>query len=151
MNIKMIAMGLVFVLAVMGASVGSSVYVAMYIAGQAQPVAEDAAPEMEPEAPPVYIRMEPFIVNFVQEEALRYLQLTIQLMTRDAEIETDIAAYRPEIRNALILLLSGHSYRELITREGKEAIREEIRLEVNNILKKEEGVESVYLTGFVMQ
>lgn len=153
MNVKVIMMGAVFAIIVIGASVGSSFFVAQYILENSPAIsAEGEAMAAEVEAPPIYVELDPFVVNFVQEEALRYLQLTVQLMSRDAKVVEDVDSYMPQIRNELILLLSGHAYGELITREGKETIREEIRVEINRILGLEDdGVESVFLTGFVMQ
>lgn len=157
MNMKTILIGAVFVIAVMGSSIGSSIYIAKMVVPPPAPVDgsgdEMAAPLKQtiPLKPPVYIKMDPFIVNFVQEGSLRYLQLTVELMSRDENIRTSIADFLPEIRNELILLLSGHSYTKLVTREGKEQIREDIHREVGRIIGNEKVIESVYLTGFVMQ
>ncbi|MEM7366362.1 MAG: flagellar basal body-associated FliL family protein [Pseudomonadota bacterium] len=157
MNMKTILIGVVFVLAVMGSSIGSSVYIAKMVVPPPAPV-EGAEGEMAPPPkqtiplkPPVYVKMEPFIVNFVQDGSLRYLQLTVELMSRDEDIRSSITDFLPQIRNELILLLSGHSYKKLVTREGKEQIREDIHREVGHIIGNDKVIESVYLTGFVMQ
>ncbi|XOV88299.1 MAG: flagellar basal body-associated protein FliL [Pseudomonadota bacterium] len=154
MNFKMILVGVAFLLAVMGSSVGTAIYVAKVIVPEqvAMSVGGDAVVEVPVEvAPAIYVELEPFIVNFTQDEALRYLQLKVQIMSRDAKVIEAVNTHIPEVRNELILLLSGHSYHELVTREGKETIRTQIRQEVNRILGSEDAVESVFLTGFVMQ
>ncbi len=149
----------VAVLAVLGASIGTSIFLVNYLveekladaavseAGDEEAVAEEAAVK----EPPVYLPLDPFIVNFVQDGALRYLQITLELMSRSNDIIEQTKENIPEIRNSLILILSGHSYEDLATREGKEQIREQVQKEVNRILGKEDGIESVFLTGFVMQ
>lgn len=153
MNIKTILLGVGAVAVVVGSSVGSSMYVATYVVEHTAGATHEEKTESTDDAehPPIYVELDPFIVNFMQDAALRYLQLTVQVMSRDNTVVESINSHMPEIRNALILLLSGHSYADLVTREGKEAIREQIKSEVNRILAREPGVEDVYLTGFVMQ
>ncbi len=114
---------------------------------------EEEAVEEEELPPPIYVPLEPFIVNFVQEGMLRYLQVTMELMSRDEMVVEEVKASLPEIRNSLILMMSDHDYDKLSSREGKEVIRNEIQAEVNRIIGREEegGIESVFLTGFVMQ
>lgn len=112
-------------------------------------VPEEEAVEEIP--PPIYIPLEPFVINFLQDGALRYLQVTMELMSRDQLIVDQVNASLPEIRNSLIMLMSDYSYDQLSSREGKEQIREAIPVEVNSIIEHEDGVESVFITGFVMQ
>ncbi len=148
------------VLGLIGVSVGTSVFLANHIVEQkfneieAQAAAESEEGHEEVEevkAPPIYLALDPFVVNFVQNGALRYLQITLELMSRKNEAIELTKVSTPEIRNSLILILSGHSYAELASREGKELIRQQVQDEVNRIIMDEEGIESVYLTGFVMQ
>src|SRR5690348_14897832 len=38
----------------------------------------------EPEAPPLYVALDPpFVVNFEGDQLVRFLQVTVQIMTRD--------------------------------------------------------------------
>ena len=105
----------------------------------------------KPKAPPIYVPLEPFVVNFVQNGTLRYLQITIELMSRKETVVDKVKKTLPEIRNSLILVLSDRSYEQLSSRKGKEEIRAKIKKQVNRILGTDAGIESVYLTGFVMQ
>ncbi|MFP6806514.1 MAG: flagellar basal body-associated FliL family protein [Pseudomonadales bacterium] len=138
-------------------SVGMSVFLANYIVDSklsemANAAEEENAEEMvEVKAPPIYLPLDPFVVNFVQNGALRYLQITLELMSRNSEIIETVKLNTPEIRNSLILVLSGHTYADLASRKGKELIREQVQYEINRIIEVEEGIESVYLTCFVMQ
>lgn len=159
MDTKQILIGVAVVLFVMLGSVGASMFAVNYmlekqeedeIAAAEAEEAEESG-ELVDERPPVYVPFEPFVVNFMQGQSLRYLQLTVEFMTRDELTVEEINQRSPEIRNSLILLLSNHNYEQLSTREGKENVRAEIYAEVNALLDSEEGIESVYLTGFVMQ
>ncbi len=103
----------------------------------------------------VYVSLDPsFTVNFQEEGAHRFLQISLQAMTRDPEIENHIVRHAPMIRNRLVLLFGTKKAEELATREGKEKLQAEALQALQSILEKEagdKGVEAVYFTSFVMQ
>jgi len=108
------------------------------------------------EAPPIYIALEPaFVVNFAGEKGgSRFMQATIQVMTRDPETETAITTHMPVIRNSIVLLLSSLSVEDVAGIEGKEKLRTEVLEKVREILKErtgKPGVEEIYFTSFVIQ
>ena len=73
---------------------------------------------------------------------------------RDGSVISTIELHQSMIRNALILLIGGHSFEELQTAEGKELLRQQALLSVQEVLEKETGkagVEQVLFTNFVMQ
>jgi flagellar protein FliL len=61
---------------------------------------------------------------------------------------------RPAVRNALIALFSERDYEALLTRAGKEALRQEalevVRAELT-MLTGQPQAEDIYFTSFVMQ
>lgn len=96
----------------------------------------------------------PFIVNFTGKSRARFLQVSIEGLTRDATVKEQITKHFPQVRNNLVLLLSGKTYEELNTQEGKAALRKQVLKEIQKVLEAEtgkEGVEDVYFTSFVMQ
>lgn len=126
--------------------------------------------------PAIYQAIEPpIIVNFRQAAgAARYLQVGIEIMSRDQRVLDVIEQNMPAIRNNLILLLSDQDTETLHTREGKNALREAVRHNIEQVVHQEapalapthqagsggdEGdgadataaVEAVYFTKFVMQ
>jgi flagellar FliL protein len=99
----------------------------------------------------------PFVVNFTHRGALRYLQLSVELMFYDA-MRLDLARQRmPAIRNDVIILLSGKDFDSLSTIESKELLRREIlaavckvlELDVEAVVAGDEG--TIYITNFIMQ
>jgi flagellar protein FliL len=109
-----------------------------------------------PQAPPLYMALDPpFVVNFDAEQQVRFLQITAQLMSRDAATIELLKANDPVVRNDLLLLFSGQKYSVVSTREGKEALRQQTLAAVRKIVAgaggKPEKVEAVYFTSFVMQ
>jgi len=106
-------------------------------------------------SPPNYYAFDPaFIVNFVENNQIRYLQITMEIMTHDETVIEDIKTHMPVIRNNLVLIFSNQTYDTLSTAAGKQKMRDEALAEMQQILKNETGkagVEAVYFTSFVMQ
>jgi len=95
----------------------------------------------------------PLVVNFEDSSAVRFLQITVELMARDQKAIDGVTKNVPLIRNNLLLLISNRDYKTLMTREGKEKLRTEALAEVQNIVKKEgtPPVDDLLFTSFVVQ
>lgn len=107
-------------------------------------------------APPVYMALDPpFVVNFDSEQTVRFLQVTVQLMSRDPATIDLLKANDPVVRNNLLLLFGNQKYAELSTRAGKEALRAQSLASVREVIGaaggRPEKLEAVYFTSFVMQ
>jgi flagellar FliL protein len=118
--------------------------------------AKDKRKDSNDEAAPVaYLALDPpFVVNIGQAETVRFLQVSMEVMTRDPAVLEDVKRHMPAIRNNLVLLLSAQTYETLSAPQGKEQIRTTALGEIQKILKEhtgKPGVEAVYFTGFVMQ
>ena len=119
--------------------------------------AEDAEEEIPVEEldPANYLPLDPALVVNIQDEGKsQYLQTSIQIMTRDAEVYEAAKLHAPAIRSALLLLFSTVPYNSLSTVEGKEALRESARVRIDEVLMElagVEGIEAVYLTSMVFQ
>jgi flagellar protein FliL len=79
--------------------------------------------------PPVFMPLDPFTVNLADRNAERYAQVGITLELDDAHSAEEIKGYMPAIRNNILLLLSHKSSEELMERDGKLKLAEEIRRE----------------------
>jgi flagellar protein FliL len=97
---------------------------------------------------------QPFVVNFMDEGQMRYLQITVSVMAMDPKVVEEVKRHAPLIRNNLVMLFSGQTRDAIITREGKEKIRKDAEAEVQKILQAQTGkpgIKALYLTSFVMQ
>ena len=112
-------------------------------------------PAVPVNAKPNYVSLSPpFVVNFEDQSLVRFLQVTVEVMTRDPAMVAEIEHHMPRIRNSLVLLFSSQNYQTLSTSEGKVQIRKQALKEVQSILQERTGkpvVEEVYFTSFVMQ
>ena len=139
------------------------------------PVAQAAAPK----TPPTFLPMENMVVNLADPGGRRFLKATITIEVppldfffpveaveatatpaaegaaaaedpRTAEFTTLIDNKMPIINDILNTLLTSKTFDQIYTVEGKEALREEIKKEINARLP-ELGVIAVYFTEFVVQ
>lgn len=105
--------------------------------------------------PARYYAMEPaFVVNLADDDAVRYLQADVQLMTRDADTHIAFAQHAPAIRNRLLLLFGQQSAAHLAQRSGKERLQDKALAEVSQVLKDEGAaakVDAVLFTSLVTQ
>ncbi len=117
----------------------------------------------EAAAHPIFVNLDPFTVNLVPETGDQYLQVALSVEFEDPTAEAELKAHMPKIRNNLTLLLSGKKASELISREGKEKLAEELLETVNDVLeppkknKKGEKIsgegpaKAVLFTSFIIQ
>ena len=114
-----------------------------------------AEEEEEGDGQPAYFKFDPaFIVNFQAGQDLRFLQVTVEVMTRSPSALKALEEHMPIIRNNLIVLFSSQDFTTISTRVGKERIRAQVLSEIQKILREKigkPGVEEVYFTTFVMQ
>lgn len=121
---------------------------------------KDGDPEKKAEAeqklPPQFVELDPpFVVNFRPGSSARFLQVAVQLMTRDPAMVHQLEHLAPILRNDLLMLYGNKQVEEVSTPEGKEALRAATLEAVRKVVKAENGdanaVEAVYFTSFVMQ
>ena len=153
-KLKLILLVVGGMLVAAGATVGG-LFAAGIIPGQATTQAA-SAPAEEPIQEAIYVSLDPaFTVNFPETEGgVKYLQISLNAMTRNPDIETELTRHMPAIRNDLMLLFGSKASLELATKEGKDALQAETLAGIQQVLKRETGepgVEAVYFTGFVMQ
>ena len=110
----------------------------------------------EPKLPAIYVEFNPpFVVNFDAKGVMRFLQVSIQVMTRDHETSEMVKLHEPKIRNNMLLLLGAQTMDTISTTEAKEELRKKALETIAKIVDEEGGegkkVEDLYFTSFVMQ
>ncbi|HEX4242611.1 MAG TPA: flagellar basal body-associated FliL family protein [Steroidobacteraceae bacterium] len=106
-----------------------------------------------PRAAVYYALDPPLVVNFEEGQAVRFLQITMEIEAHDEKAIESVQKNVPLIRNNLLLLMSNRDYQTLMSREGKEKLRQEALAEVEAVQKKTGGpdVDDVLFTSFVVQ
>src|SRR5574343_64601 len=121
--------------------------------GAAAEHAEEPKKKEKKEGPPIFEKVEPFVVNLSGGPSAPMLQLEMQAELYDEGAKTNFKAYMPKIRSAVILLLSSKSEEEVASAEGKVKLRAQIKRIMNESMDaaEEEPVESVLFTSFIIQ
>jgi len=95
-----------------------------------------------------------FIVN-LNSAKVKFLQISIDVMTRNNESINRLVNNLPLVKNELLILFSNKNYEDIKSLEGREMLRREALKVIKSVLEKEtgedSGIEDVLFTGFVVQ
>lgn len=90
------------------------------------------------------------IVNLMDGNGERYLKAVIQVETSSPECIAELNMLKPKIIDNVLDLLSSKKYKDIVGFDGKQQLREEISMRLNNYLSKGR-IRYVYFTEFVIQ
>lgn len=82
-------------------------------------------------APPVFTKLDPFVVKLQSETGEAYVQAIPELKLLDAPVADQIKAFMPEIRHKVLLILAGKTAADLSTPEGMQILANQIRMSIN--------------------
>ncbi len=107
-------------------------------------------------APAQYFALDPaFVVNLpASYDGPRYLQVEVQLMSRDPLAIEAMKAHAPALRARLLMLFSQIQASQIADRAGREKLQAEALAEVQKVLKHETGkpyADELLFTSFVTQ
>ena len=94
------------------------------------------------------IPLETFIVNLAGSKGRKVLKVNMELEVKGQDIIQEIDNRKAQIRDFIIIILSSKTYDEVSTKEGKDALRNEIKDNVNSFLSKGKIV-NVYFTELI--
>ena len=112
-------------------------------------------PKVAEKKPPIFVTLEPFTVNLLQEAGDHYLQVGIVFQVDGDKTVDAMKTYMPIIRNRVLLLLSGKRPSELSQVDGKQKLVSELVLVARESLPDgktpERGIDGAFLSAFVIQ
>jgi flagellar FliL protein len=94
------------------------------------------------------IALESFVLNLSDQG--RYLKVTMQFELADAANQPLVIEKTPQIRDAIITLVSSKSVESVSSPEGKMQLKDEVLLRANQAVGKD-IFKNLYFTEFVMQ
>ena len=94
--------------------------------------------------------LKPFVVNVTGDGYSRYLKIKLDFEMNDAAVKEELEARLPQIRDAVIVLLSSKRLSDITGFEGKALLKDDIRMRVNDLVESG-SVKSVLFTEFVVQ
>ena len=95
------------------------------------------------------VPMETFLVNLAGTHGSKLVKINMELEVDGPKVEEEIDKRKPQLRDIVIILLSSKTYDSVTTKDGKEALREEVRNTINSFLVKGK-IKSVYFTDFII-
>jgi flagellar FliL protein len=107
-----------------------------------------------PKGPALFYAIDPpMVVNFEDGSVVRFLQITMEIMAHDQNAIDSVQKNIPLIRNNLLLLMSNRNYKTMMSREGKEQLRQEALAEIRSVQKQagSPDVDDLLFTTFVVQ
>lgn len=98
--------------------------------------------------PKAIVPLDVFIVNLQVKGS--FLKCTIQLQFDAAMVPHGFESETPKIRDSIIRVISGKTAQEILSLDGKEKLKDEIKTTVNETLGSED-ITDVYFTEFIVQ
>lgn len=155
-KMMMIIIGVVALVLVGGAAAG---YFLFMKGGEEHAPAEKGGKKAEKggkkgEHKEVYVTIDAFVVNIRgAEDENHYLQLAFDMKVDSPAMQDEVKQKMPEIRNKVLMHLSGKTVNDLGGPDGKQKLSEELKEQINGVLgyKKDDGVLDVLFTSFVIQ
>jgi len=151
---RLLVFGLIALIA--AGAAGGGVWYFTSAGHPAEAEAKAAPARKAPPAPAQYFALEPaFVVNLNGSmDGPRYLQVEIQLMTRDPAALEDIKTHSPALRARLLMLLSQVTPDQIADIAGKQKLQASALAEVQKVLVTETGkpgADELLFTSFVTQ
>jgi flagellar FliL protein len=105
--------------------------------GETEVVKATKVQKRDPKAKTSFVALDMFTVNLADRDADRYAQVQLSLELNDEAATMLIKNFMPVIRNNILMVLSHKMAGELLEKDGKIKLAEEIKVEVANALGME--------------
>ncbi len=117
---------------------------------QAQAAVQTAKPNKVAQS--IIVPLESFIVNLMDRggSGKRYLKTTIELDVLDEASSELVYVRRAQLRDTILLLLTGQTFKEINSVEGKLELKQALLVRINQALGGK-IVKKLYFTEFVVQ
>ena len=96
------------------------------------------------------VELQPFIVNLADENEARYLRMTVSLGVGESGEAKPDPLFTTKVRNAMLAVLTSKRSEDVLTPQGKAALRKEL-LRAARASAREPEVLAVYITDFIVQ
>jgi len=94
--------------------------------------------------------LDPMVVNLEQSRGKRYLKVKMSFELNKKAVQKELKARLPQLRDAILLMLSSKSFKDVSTVEGKLALRDALLTRINGLLTTG-FIKRIYFEEFVVQ
>lgn len=144
-----IIIGLVLLLVIGGAGAAF-----MLMGGKGKKGDDEHAEEKAVAKAPVFVVIDPFVVNLQSENGDQFLQVALTLQVPSADTAATLKLFMPQVRSRLLMVLSSKKASELLSSEGKHNLTDEIIDQLGEPFagnSKGPTITDVFYTSFVIQ
>ena len=108
-------------------------------------------PKAEREDTTYLLALADLSVNLADQDRPHYLMASLGIAISGEDPEQVAAERDPQIRDAVLMVMSRHSYKALLSAEGKQALKHDLSAAVTEALSEDAlTVDEVLFTSFVM-
>lgn len=143
---------LLIILIVVVLLIGGGVAAFLVLRGSGAPDPAKQAAEKAAQANAVgpMVNIDSFIVNILDKDGTRYLKAALTLELDSEATGNEVKERMPQIKDAILLLVSSKTFAELQDLQGKLQLRAELTSRLNDLLKTGQ-IKQIYFTDFVVQ
>lgn len=121
------------------------------VSAQVTPANDPNVEKAKPEQMGKVVSLDTFIVNLADPGANRYLRVTMDLeVTGGKAAEEDLTRRTSQLRDAVLMILPTKRFSDIISTEGKSALRDELLGALNGLLAAGK-ISRIYFKEFVIQ
>lgn len=121
------------------------------VSAQVTPAGDPHGEKAKAEQMGKVVSLDTFIVNLADPGANRYLRLTMDLeVTGGKAAEEEVTRRTSQLRDAVLMILPTKRFGDIISTEGKSALREELLGNLNGLLVSAK-IARIYFKEFVIQ
>jgi len=120
------------------------------LTGQSQISQQTSQTEKTAQKPGILVELDNITVNLADTEESRFLRVKIKLEVENEKDKSKIDAFKTQIKDLIITLLSGKTFNDVRTSQGKFALKEELVWRINRFIGGR-PVKNLYFSGFVAQ
>jgi len=128
--------------------------IAAMVQAQAPPAADAEAAAGDEQKEEGFIgslfELDPMVVNLEQSKGKRYLKVKMSFELNKEVVQEELKARLPQLRDAILLMLSSKSFKDVSTVEGKLALRDALLTRINGLLTTG-FIKRIYFQEFVVQ
>jgi flagellar FliL protein len=95
------------------------------------------------------VDLEPFVVNLADPETARYLKVKMVIELNNETMKAQVDKLKPKIQDTIILLLTSKTFEQIRDGKGKQKLKQELTLRLNEILGAG-AVSDVLFTEFIV-
>lgn len=96
------------------------------------------------------VNIEEFVVNIISGDTPHYVKASLTVELSSEDVQPEVEQRMPQVRDAVLLLISNKTYEELQDLQGKRQLKGELTSKLNSFLQTGK-IKAIYFTNFVVQ